>query len=73
MILLRYPKKVVATQSLDFFDRCHSLSLAASATGSARERPRFDTSAYEIVIRFWRNIGIIAYRRAFCKSFLIKK
>ena len=28
------------------FDRCHSLCLASSATGSARQRPHFDISPY---------------------------
>ena len=30
------------------FDRCHSFLLALSATGSARKRPHFDTTAYKV-------------------------
>lgn len=34
------------------FDRGHSLCLASSATGSARQRPHFDTSPYIKAARF---------------------
>ena len=33
----------VAVPEIKDFDRCHSLLLASSATGSARKRPHFDT------------------------------
>ena len=39
-------RKIHRKGLLVFFDRCHSLLLALSATGSARKRPHFDTSPY---------------------------
>jgi len=44
-ILLRCPKFVARYRSQNF-DRCHSLRLAFSATGSARRRPHLSTSPY---------------------------
>ena len=40
-VLLRCPKFFVRHSSQNF-DRCHAVSLACSATGSARQRPHFD-------------------------------
>ena len=42
------------------FDRGHSLLLASSATGSARKRPHFDISPYEILERFDSKIRLIS-------------
>ncbi len=45
-VLLRCPKFFCSLFASQNFNRCHSLLLAASATGSARKRPHFDNSPY---------------------------